>query len=1165
MIPTFLLATVAFGYLILLFAVARFGDKRGKTTGLTSRTTIYPLSLAIYCTTWTFFGSVGLAATSGISFLSIYIGPILMMTLGFPILKRIVELSKRQRTTSVADFMGARYGKNAWVAAVATCISVIGAVPYISLQLKAVALSLSQLISTPSIDTASSIPISGDISFIIVVVLALFTILFGTRHADATEHQYGLMLAIALESAIKLVAFLCVGVFVTYFMFDGIGDLYTQSMANPTIQSIVDSGVDYSNMLVLTLLSFLAFLLLPRQFHVAVVENHSAKELNRARWLFPLYLVIINLFVLPIAAAGIITFGDGTNGDAFVLALPSSIGNQTISLIAFIGGLSAGTAMVIVACVALAIMISNHLILPFYLRRSGYGGELDSTNMEKRILVIRRSAISIILLLAFIYYKAADDAQALASIGLVSFAAAAQLAPAFFGGLIWRGANATGAIFAMIVGLGIWAYTLFLPTLLIEGSYLGVPLVNSNIFESLGMSALTGGVLFSLTFNIAALIIGSKFGTTTSLDSHQATVFVSHRSIDDLKANNVSGLLTIENINANLVSYLGMDRAKRAYERYWQEAGYQADSNEPASDDYIRFSEETLASAIGSSSSRLVHSLLLQRYQETSTSNLQLLDEATEAIQYNQSVLRTALDQLDQGITVFDSKNRLSFWNKQFRTLLTLPQSIGQAGTPMALIIKKIVEINKIDPKTATVAQIEEKLLTHNKTWGLALSDAERVLEIQSSPMPDGGVVISWTDITERMLVAEALHEANESLEKRVEERTGELVKANSQLEKATRDADLAYQSKTRFLAAAGHDLLQPLNAAKLYTSTLLESSLEASDKKLSNNIVRSLESVEEILGSVLAISRLDSSSHKITFSNTALQRIFEQVELELGPAAEEKGLTLKVVPTSLWVRTDPSYMRRLIQNLVSNAINYTNNGTVLLGCRRRGNQVEISVIDTGLGISNEDRQTIFSEFERLEAGAKLAPGLGLGLSIVERISKLLDHPVRFESKMNKGTHFIVSVPRTMAESIRVSKTKRGGADNSQNMKGLSILCIDNDVSILEGMAGLLGKWGCDVATVTNGKAAIRTLSSNKKSNRIQPNIALVDYHLDNETGLDAIQEIRQSLGYDLPCALVTADRSTELKKEAEKYGVTVLNKPVKPAALRALLSQMKLQKQAAE
>ncbi|WP_342097863.1 PAS domain-containing hybrid sensor histidine kinase/response regulator [Salaquimonas pukyongi] len=1155
-----LLAALAFCYLLLLFAVARFGDAHREGSRLRSHATIYPLSLAIYCTTWTFFGSVGLAASSGLSFLTIYIGPILVMTVGFPVLKKVISLSKQQRITSVADFLGARYGKSVRVAAVATIICVVGTVPYIALQLKAVSTSLSLLISPGGVAQAAALPVLGDFSLFIVVVLAVFTILFGTRHADATEHQDGLMLAIALESAIKLAAFLIVGIFITWFMFGGLGDLYAKAAANEHIQAVVASGIESTNLIVLTVLSTLAFMLLPRQFHVAVVENYSERELNRARWLFPLYLVLINLFVLPIAAAGILTFGDQVNGDHFVLALPETTGNVIVAALAFLGGLSAGTAMVIVACVALAIMISNHLVLPAYLRGDGYDIREDPTDMEQRILVIRRTAITLVLLLAYAYYKAADNSQALASIGLVSFAAAAQLAPAFFGGLFWRGANARGAIAGMVLGLVVWAYTLLLPTIAPEGVIFGLQLFSTERLIDLDLSPLANGVLWSLSFNTIGFVLGSFTRRASSLEDHQATVFVAFRTGQGQDVAPGVGLVTVGQINTTLARYLGRNRARRAFERYWQEAGYQAQQQEPASANLIRYSEETLASAIGSSSSRLVHSLLLQRYEETSTTNLQLLDEATAAIQYNQSLLRTAFDQLDQGITVFDADNRLSFWNKQFRRLLNLPESIGQAGTPLSVIVGEIAAKHRAGPEDTSFDKLEERVLVPRRTWGLALPRLERILEIRTSTMPDGGIVIAWNDVTERMMFAEALKEANESLEKRVEERTRDLVRANSQLEEATREADLANQSKTRFLSAAGHDLLQPLNAARLYTSTLLEKSRKPDTVKLGNNISRSLESVEEILGSVLAISRLDTTSHKLSISGFPLQRLLDQIEIEFRPLAQEKKLDLRLVPTSLWIKSDPAYMRRLLQNLVSNAIKYTNEGKVLVGCRRMGTDVVLMVADTGIGISEGDEDTIFKEFERLDEGARLAPGLGLGLSIVDRISKALGHDVSVRSVPGKGTIFSIRAPRTLAEYKRLRKPSEGPPQGA-TLDGLQVLCIDNDPAIVEGMRGLLEHWGCTVKAAAASRGALRHLSNG----RWMPHVALVDYHLDREDGLATIAKLRAKAGSELPAVLVTADRSSEIKKQAESAGVPILNKPVKPAALRALLSQINRMAMAAE
>lgn len=1160
-----LIASVALLYLLVLFAVARFGDTYQQNKGLRSRTTIYPLSLAIYCTSWTFFGSVGLAASSGLEFLSIYIGPILIITVGYPLLSKIARLSKHERITSIADFLGARYGKSVIVAAVATFIAVVGTVPYIALQLKAVSSSVSTLISPDSLQFTTDIPmlgsVFGDISLLIVICLAVFTILFGTRHTDATEHQHGLILAIALESFIKLAAFLLVGTFVTFFMFNGIGDLFQKAVDNENIQAVVDRGFDFSNAIILTLLSALVFILLPRQFHVAIVENQSSKELSRARWLFPLYLLLINLFVIPIAAAGLITFGSEINADNFVLALPQSTNNVMVSLIAFIGGLSAGTAMVIVACVALAIMISNHVVLPLYLRAQKTQSENDGTNMEQRILNIRRASITVILLLAFAYYKFADNTQALASIGLISFAAIAQLAPSFFGGLIWRKANARGALTGMSIGFITWVYTLLLPTFSAEGGFFNPTVWDPLTILGVYLSPLGTGVFWSLVLNSIGFIFGSLSRKARPLEDHQATLFVGYRQDDEMDSTDGNANVTIDQIFKTHERYLGTNRTERAFSRFWNEVGYTAKKNELATPEIIRFSEQLLASAIGSSSSRLVHSLLLQRFTTTSSANLQLLDEATEAIQYNRDVLQTAFDQLDHGITIFDSQYRLAFWNKQFRELLHLPSSFGRAGIPLSEIANGIVNIHRENDLDTNFDGLGERLLDDTKAWGLALTKFETILEIRTSQMPEGGIVIAWNNVTERMLVSEALHEANETLEKRVAERTSDLLSANQKLEKATASADLANESKTKFLAAAGHDLLQPLNAARLYTSTLKEKTQDLEHKRISQNIDRSLESVEEILGAVLAISRLDSTDPKMNIVNFPLQNIFEQIEIEFRPIADEKEIEFSILPTSAWIKSDPPYLRRLIQNLVSNAIKYTPNGRVLVGCKHEGDNVLIQILDTGIGIETSDQELVYSEFTRLDAGIQQAPGLGLGLSIVKRISDLLGHPVLLASTEGKGTRFRVKLPKVPAAQIMQAITSRKFNPTVNSLQGLRILCVDNDPSILDGMKSLLTQWGCDVVTAASSSKAIELL----REKRFGPEISLIDYHLDNEDGFEAITKIRASGYAKLPAVLVTADRSPAVKKSADKKGISILNKPVKPAALRAILSQMKVHLDAAE
>jgi Na+/proline symporter len=455
---------VALGYIGLLFVVASYGDRLRKLNRRTrSRLLIYPLSLAIYCTSWTFFGSVGLASRTGFDFLTIYVGPLLMIGLCSPLIVRIVRLAKAQNITSIADFIAVRYGKSQAVAAIVATIAIVGTVPYIALQLKAVSSSLGTILTHISTHSTVLQPIPADMALFVALSMAAFAVLFGVRHVDATEHQHGLMLAIAVESVVKLLAFLTVGIFVTFWMFDGPVALFTHAMERPATAAVLTGQSSIGTILAMTFLSLVAVVLLPRQFHVTVVENDNEAEIKRAAWLFPVYLLLINLFVVPIAVAGLLTFPTGQmDSDMFVLALPLAAGSDLMTLVAFVGGLSAATAMVIVESVALSIMVSNDIVIPWVLKRRETL-IADREDVGAKVLAVRRIAIFVILFLAYLYYRLAGDAQ-LASIGLLSFAAVAQLAPAFFGGLAWQRGTSRGAIAGMTAGIVAWGYTLLLPS-----------------------------------------------------------------------------------------------------------------------------------------------------------------------------------------------------------------------------------------------------------------------------------------------------------------------------------------------------------------------------------------------------------------------------------------------------------------------------------------------------------------------------------------------------------------------------------------------------------------------------------------------------------------------------------------------------------------------------
>jgi Na+/proline symporter/signal transduction histidine kinase len=1153
MLQGWFVIAVALGYIGLLFGIASYGDRRiGEAAR--PRMWIYPLSLAIYCTSWTFFGSVGLATRDGFNFLAIYIGPILVIGLAYPLIIRITRLSKAQNIVSIADFIAARYGKHQGVAAAVALIAIVGTIPYIALQLKAISSSLGAIVVPLETGAGPVQPMLGDPPLFVALSLAAFAVLFGTRHIDATEHQHGLMLAVAVESVVKLVAFVAVGAFVTFKMFDGPAALFAKALARPDTAAVLTSDTNFGMMAAMTLLSCFAVILLPRQFYVTVVENKSDAEIRRAAWVFPLYLVIINLFVVPVALAGMLTFAPGTvDSDMYVLALPIAAGSEILALVAFIGGLSAAAAMVIVESVALAIMVSNDIVVPLALRRR------DATNVGTHLLTVRRLAIFAVLLLAYLYYRLAGEAQ-LAAIGLMAFAAVAQLAPAFFGGLIWRRATAAGALAGMVTGILVWAYTLLLPSLadatgdlvpLVTDGPFGFSLLRPQALLGVDLPPLVHGMLWSLTINLMVYIAVSLARAPAAIERMQADVFVP-ANLDPAPSFRLwRAAVTVEELTATVARYLGEERARASLEAFAISRHMHLPPSAHADFELLRHAERLLASAIGAASSRLVLSLLLRKRTVSTKAALKLLDDANAAIHYNREILQTALDHVGQGIAVFDKEGHLICWNRQFGEILALPEEMMRVGIDLAEILRFNAVRGAFGPgeAEALVAARLPRYAPHMPPFYERFPDRGLVIEVRLGPMPDGGMVTTLTDITPSVAAAEALERANEGLEQRVRERTGQLERLNAALAEAKFAAEAANVSKTRFLAAASHDILQPLNAARLYVTSLVERGNAGEEARLVNNVDASLEAVEDIIAALLEISRLDAGAMTPDIAAFRVDELLRPLELDFAPLAEAKGIALDFVRSSLTVRSDRRLLRRLMQNLVSNAIKYTRSGRVLVGCRRRGNRLRIDVYDTGIGIPPHQQRAVFHEFHRLEQGARQAPGLGLGLSIVERIARVLDHPLGLVSESGHGSHFSVEVP------LAPAAPQRATAPELRLDRGLvaeTVLCLDNDANILDGMATLLRGWGCEVLTATALDGAIAAASGHAR----MPSGLLIDYHLDRGNGIDAVAALRARFGLDLPAALITADRSPEVREAAHAAGIAVLNKPLKPAALRAVMSQ---------
>ncbi|MGO8831488.1 MAG: NahK/ErcS family hybrid sensor histidine kinase/response regulator [Roseiarcus sp.] len=1165
----------ALAYVGALFLVATWGDRGGRRFIARARPLVYSLSLAVYCTTWTYYGSVGIASAHGLDFLPIYIGPILVVGFGHRLVARIAALARAQNITSVADFVAARYGKAQNVAAMVALVAVIGAAPYIALQLKAIAVTIPMVIDSFEQARLDPAPPSSLLFLAVASLLAAFAMAFGTRRIDPTEHQNGLILAIAAESLVKLVAFLAVGAFVVWGMFGGLADLTRVAQSSPRIAAVMETRPDAAAWIVTTMLSAAAILMLPRQFHVTFVENRDPRDIRTAAWLFPLYLVAINLFVAPLAIAGLATFADGTiDRDLTVLALPLSAGARGLALLTMIGGLSAATAMVIVASVALSITVSNDLVMPLLLR--GRAGKTDapSGDIGSLVLFVRRGAILVVLFLGYAYIRVASGA-ALASLGLLSFAAVAQIAPAFLGGLFWRRANARGAMAGLIAGSLIWLYTMFTPSLELNAAFanflehgpLAIAWLRPGALLGFAANPLVGGVTLSLGANIAAFVAFSLTRQANPSERMQANVFVGDAPTVKAQAFRLwRASTTAGELEATIARYLGADRARTALAAFMGARGLPLEPGAEADAHLIRHAEHLLASAIGGSSSRLVMSLLFRRRAMSGKSALKLIDDASAALQSNRDLLQHALDHARQGITVFDRNLALICWNREFSDLFDAPPTLLRPGVGLDEIVRFNAERGVYGPGSVDdfVAERIESQLNDQQPLRLRLHPSMRVIEIRSARLPDGGIVTTYTDVTQSVEAEETLAAANERLERRVRERTEQLERLNHELARAKTEADAANVSKTRFLAAASHDILQPLNAARLYASALTEAASGANagePARLARNVDASLEAVEEILAALLDISRLDAGATRPEIADSPIAEILRQLEIEFAPMARAKGLKLTFVGCSLNVRSDRRLLRRLLRNLVSNAIKYTLRGKVLVGCRRRGRTLRIEVWDTGIGIPLAKQRIVFEEFQRLDQGARAARGLGLGLSIVERLGRVLGHELGLRSKSGAGSVFSVTAPLGAARAAAGEAIVQDFAHAREPLNDLVVLAIDNEPRVAEGMRALLGKWGCLVATASGVKdapAAVRAFGA-------PPDVIIADYHLDDGDGVEAIGALRAAFGADIPAILATADRSAGVREAALRARISILHKPLKPAQLRALLMRCKTMRLAAE
>lgn len=1102
-------AFIGLAVILLLFAVAAVVEGR---RGLAVRRpwlrqAAYTLALGVYCSSWTFYGAVGSIVRDGWYYLPIYLAPICLL-LGAPgFLRRLAQAVAEEQATTVSDFIAARFGHDGGVARLVTLIALVGTIPYVALQFRSIGGALSLASGRPIAD-AAMIGSAG--------LLALFAILFGARRYELAGRSEGLLYAIGLESVIKIVALTAVaGVSVALLMrADTVA--VDQGMAlladnfRPERLSI-EFGVIF-------LISLMAIIALPRQFYMGLVEAQDADALGRARFGLAAYVAVMALMTLPIALAGASLAQGGAGADLYVLQIPALAGSGFVLALALIGGISAAASMVIVDSTALATMVSNDLIFPALLRSNR--PDAAEGAFGRRMLRLRRASILGIVAAALAWALLIPAENTLASIGLVAFAAMAQFTPHLILATQGGGRDAMAARISLSIGFGLWLYTLALPPVLPAGwaAALSGTLVDPlRLFGIGNASPLVHGVAWSLGCNLLAygLVAARKVQPRPLLWQLRGQQKIS--DLDDLSR------LT--------ASFIGTDRAQAEFP--------DAAPGVPITRAAAQRARELIARVVGASSARALVGSALAGSQMSLADVTRLLGERGQSLRFSRELLAATFENVDAGISVVDSEMNLVAWNSQYLDIFGYPPGLVRVGTPVAELIRYNARLG--DFGSEDIEHHVDKRLGHMRRGQPHSFERQRkdgrVIKTVGGPMPGGGYVTSFTDITSEAQVRDELERTLAQLEQRVAERTQELSAANRQLADATRD-------KTRFLAAASHDLLQPLHAARLFTAALTRDA-QAGTQMLAQRIDSAIGAADGLIRALLDISRLDAGGVEPSPEPVALKPFLTDLVDSFAPLAEGKGLTLRLGSLSGHIHTDPGLLRSVLQNFLSNAVRYTPRGGVLVGTRRRGDRIRIDIVDTGVGIAADQIDAIFTEFTWL--GQVEADGLGLGLALSERIARLLGGVIEVRSVPGRGSRFSLTLPSAAPQPV--ATTSPLAAVQAKPGRALKVLVVDNDAMIVEATLGLLAALGHSALGAGDPATALKAKGPF--------DAALVDFHLGTATdGLALIVALREH-HKGLPAALITAQGSSDLEKRAGLLGVPIIAKPAGADAIGGFLASV--------
>jgi signal transduction histidine kinase/Na+/proline symporter len=1074
---------VALAYVLGLFAIAYFVDRRARAgQRVIDSPIVYSLSLAVYATSWTFYGSVGRAAASGVGFLPIYLGPTLMALLWWYVLRKTVRIAKTNSITSIADFLGSRYGQSALLGGAVAVIAVIGTTPYIALQLKAISQSWDVLLRHPD-PTAPLIsrPFFSDTSLGVALLLTLFCIMFGARDLDSSRRHEGLVATIAFESLVKLLAFLAVGVFVTFGAFSGPADIFGRIAAQPDLARLLggDPDFSYGDWLALTWLSMMAIMLLPRQFHMAVIGNTDESHIKTAMWMFPSYLLLINLFVLPIALGGLLMFpgAPATAADYFVLTLPLSLRAEGLALFVFVGGFSAATGMVIVESIALSTMILNNLVVPWLVKLG------RSRDISGLLITSKRLAIVLTILLGYGFHRLIGESYTLVNIGLISFAAVAQFGPAFFGGLYWQRATRPGALVGLGGGFLIWLYTLLLPafirsgwlpeSLLLDGPFGIAWLRPEQLFGVTGIGFWANTVFWSLTVNAVAFVGVSLATRPTQLEAAQAEQFVGLVGPEPGRAVTSVGRqpYTPQRLEDLVAKFMGRERAAAAFAEYFaeHEIGDASAMTEADRRELTQFAERLLSGAVGTASVMAIMEGLDEAAPERVEAIVDLFGTVSQSLEQSREELQrrvrelSLLNEATQRIaaTLDPAQMMAGVLELLHRELELQRLTIRMLDTDGRLRIKSQVGL----PPDSDLSAGDE--VSRETTFGQSFLDNQVIVVEDSAliqrplvlPTPDtpvpGSFVHAPIAVDERpvgvlsayltagrvyfspellqffrTLAAElglglrnaqhyrALDDLSRDLEQKVQQRTAELEQANRRLQELDR-------LKSDFVATVSHELRTPLTSIRSLSESLLDGLDRGAvpvdvQRQILEIIVQENQRLSRMINQVLDLSKIEAGEMDWQMEPIDLGEVVRHAVSANRALFDDKGIALTTVLATgpITVVGDRDKLIQVVTNLLSNAAKFTTHGgSVRVRSVCEEGLALIEVEDSGIGIPNDQIESIFDKFHQVGDTLTAKPqGTGLGLPISREIVHRHGGDLTVRARPGGGSRFRAALPVASAE-----------------------------------------------------------------------------------------------------------------------------------------------------